>query len=217
MLKAAKDMKRSPRIIFAGTATQFGFTDTDKIVTEKTASVPITYYDVNKCNIEQALRAYHIQCGLPVATLRLANVYGPSVAGTGWSRGIIHNFARSVIANKRVRIDHKLCYKFRDFVFIEDVINAFLVVGAGNWDYLDGSGYVVGSGKSYTFNQVFGILGDITGKPVKTEFIDVSSRTPIDYRSFYCNPTLMKKRFGWEAKVLLSEGLKKTVEYYEKQ
>lgn len=215
MLDVIRKMPTPPRLIFAGTVTQVGFTHSDVVVTESTPSIPVTFYDVTKQMIEQTLRAYSTEYNLETATLRLPNVYGSSYVKSGPNRGFLNILVKKAVRGETIKIDYHLLGKMRDFIDILDVVEAFLLAGCGPREYLAGQRYIVGTGKSYTFSQVIKILERELASPISVEKIHHLSNSPIVYRSFRCDPGLMQKAFGWTAKISLGEGLKELIKFYE--
>ena len=99
--------------------------------------------------------------------------------------------------------------KKRDFLYVDDAINAILLIMKKNRNY---NAYNVGSEKSYSINKICSILKDIS----KKNFIINASRTKIrknDSMEILSNSSKLKK-LGWKAKTSVPEGFKITYNWY---
>ncbi len=78
LVHAAKDGKKTPRVVFASTVTLYGLTEILP-VSEEAKPSPITTYDLHKLFIEQYLEMATKNKIISATSLRLSNVYGPSL------------------------------------------------------------------------------------------------------------------------------------------
>lgn len=205
-----------PDIIFAGTVTQAGLTKTYP-VNEKFKDRPITVYDINKLAAEKYLQYYSNQLGRRAVTLRLANVYGPGPASSSADRGILNLFIKKALRGKPLTIYGKGNF-VRDYIYIDDVVNAFLVTGT-KIDILKGNYYIIGSGRGYTIKKMATLIRDQvakrTGKKVKVISIappkDLSF---IERRNFVADSSKFKKATEWQAQYSLEQGIKNTIDFF---
>ena len=79
-----------------------------------------------------------------------------------------------------------------------------------NHNYTD---YNVGTGKSYTINQICKILKDISKKEfkIKTSKTKIRKNESLEYQS---NSSKLRK-LGWKPKISVKEGISKTLKYFE--
>jgi CDP-glucose 4,6-dehydratase len=83
-------------------------------------------YDVSKSCTDLLATCYWSTYGLPIAIARCGNIYGPG--DLNWSR-IVPGTIRSVLAGERpiLRSDGS---NIRDYIYVEDVIDAYLALAA---------------------------------------------------------------------------------------
>ena len=107
----------------------------------------------------------------------------------------------------------------RDYVFIEDVVRAFLAAGV-YMDVLKGNHYVIGSGKGHTVadmaQMVTQEVARHTGKSVTVEHVPApEGLSPIEFRNFVADTTSFSSLTGWQAQVDLLEGIRRTIRAME--
>lgn len=115
--------------------------------------------------------------------LRYFNVFGPGEACKGRSASMVHQLAAQLLRGERPRLFHD-GFQARDFVPVQDAVDAALVAG-GLFGGTPAPGvYNVGSGAALTFNGVLGVLREAFNIPesrVATEFFGM----PDAIRAFY--------------------------------
>ncbi len=216
MLQACRNKKVKPIIVFAGTVTEAGIPKTLP-VSENCEDHPITVYDLHKLMVENYLKFY---CGLEIVkgvTLRLSNVYGPGPRSSSSDRGVVNMMMYKAIKGEELTIFGKGdC--LRDYVFIDDVISAFLVSPA-NIEKLNGRHFVVGSGKGYTISEAVKLIAEQTevmlNKQVKIKHIVPPSEQPaIDSRNFVADVKQFSQSTGWQSCCSLSSGIRRTLDFF---
>ena len=209
LAKAARELGRRPRVVFSSTATVYGLTETFPVA-ETVEPRPITAYDLHKFFAEQQL-AMATRLGiLDGVALRLSNVYGPSSSrNSAVDRGILNK-----VAAMAMRQNGPVIYgdgaSLRDYVFIGDVVSAFLHAGA-----LPGVGgriFNVASGTGITLRQAFETVIDqamqATGNRVAmTSQPWPENANPIEFRNFVASIDGFKHATGWQPTVCLREGI----------
>jgi len=206
-----------PDIIFSGTVTQTGLT-TNYPVDEKRCDIPITIYDINKLAEEKYLQYYSNEMGGESLTLRLANVYGPGVKSSRSDRGILNIMVIKALSDKPLTVYGEGNY-IRDYVFIDDVVSAFLTAGA-KMDVVNGKYYIVGSGKGYSIKEmaetVRDLVAKISGRRVKISHVPIPANlSQIEFRHFVADTLCFRTDSGWKPKFSLLEGISRTIRYYK--
>ena len=108
----------------------------------------------------------------------------------------------------------------RDFIYVEDLAEAHIrVLGdRGDMGNLGEKGryevFNVGSESGVKVIDVINVLSDILGYELNIE--DLGER-PGDVMANYASSAKLKEATGWEAKVGLEEGLRKTVEWFKEE
>jgi nucleoside-diphosphate-sugar epimerase len=105
----------------------------------------------------------------------------------------------------------------RDFIFIDDVINAYLVAVKSADKVTSGEIFNVGSGKQHSVKDIFNIVKRTTCYKKKAIIDNSKSRMrPGDKAIMWeADITKIKKALDWEARTTLSEGIKKTVAWFK--
>jgi UDP-glucose 4-epimerase len=173
--------------------------------TESHATRPVSPYGVSKASGELYLGYYRAQYGLPYVALRYANVYGPRQNPHG-EAGVVAIFSQRLVAGQPCTIFGD-GGQTRDFVFGLDVARANLL--AAEKDYVGAVN--IGTGIETDINRLFAGLAEAAGS---TQPVTHAPGKPGEQRRSCIDPSLAKKVLGWEPTVGLSEGLRKTVEFF---
>jgi UDP-glucose 4-epimerase len=212
LIRAARDFSRPLPVVFASTVTIVGHAPAIP-ASEQTPDRPCTVYDRHKLECETMLRDATQQGFLRACSLRLANVYGygSGVASTNSNRGILNEIMRRAGRGEPLSLYGKGGY-VRDFTFIGDVVDAFCRALASD-RVLDGSHYVIASGRGYTLAQAFALVAQealrCTGRAVEIRHVaEPPDLYPIERRNFVGDSTLFQKLTGWRAEVDLRSGIR---------
>ena len=162
---------------------------------------PISGYALSKWTSECYFRLL-LPDSIALKVLRYANVYGPRQSPHGES-GVIAIFARKMLNGDTVRIfgdgEHT-----RDYVFTDDFVEAHnLAMNHGESITLN-----FGTGQGTSVNQVFQHLKALTGYDAAPIY---GSPRPGDVCHIVLDASKAKREIGWELKVDLLEGLRRTV------
>lgn len=175
---------------------------------ESHVTKPLSPYGLSKLCGEQYLSYYQRSSGLQVVSLRYANVYGPRQDPEG-EAGVVAIFIQKMLNNEQAVINGN-GRQTRDFVFVEDVVEANLAVMGQETQ----GTYNVGTGVETSINDLFRILVQHTGSTCKE--VHGPAKKGEQARSVIDN-TRLRHELSWEPKGELSEGLKKTVEYFRER
>ena len=224
LINASKKLSRIPRVIFSSTATVYGLTEVLPVLETKQPN-PITTYDLHKFFAEQQLLVASSSNIIDAISLRLANVYGPSpTESLAQDRGILSKITKRRFALKNLQIYGNGDY-LRDYIYIDDVVNAFLHASVMDYDILLNKNQIslnVASGKGTPVKEVFdlisreiekitGIRGDIENVAWPEEVNE------IEKRNYIGSIELIKSLTGWKPSVSLEEGIRLLVKHYSKE
>lgn len=214
LLEACRQFGTCPVVLFAGTATQAGLTP-QLPVDETHLDSPLTVYDLHKLAAENYLKHYVSQGFVRGASLRLANVYGPGPRSSSSDRGILNTMIRRALAGESLTL-YGLGQFVRDYVFVADVIRAFLTAGT-HPDALAGRHFVIGSGTGHTlaaaFNLVAQRVAHKTGQQVAVQHVpQTSPLSPIEERNFVANTKAFRRATDWLPLYDLATGIDTTIE-----
>lgn len=166
---------------------------------------PLSPYGLSKLCGEQYLSYYQRVSGLQVVSLRYANVYGPRQDPEG-EAGVVAIFIRKLLNNEQAVINGN-GRQTRDFVFVDDVVEANLAVMGQETQGI----YNVGTGVETSINDLFRMLIQHAGSTSKEMHGPAKkgeqARSAID-------STKLRQEVSWEPRTNLDEGLGRTVEYF---
>jgi UDP-glucose 4-epimerase len=169
---------------------------------------PICQYGASKHTIEHYLYIYQHIYGLPYVILRYANVYGPRQNPHG-EAGVVAIFTGKMLSNQQVVINGD-GEQERDFVYVGDCAGANLLAletQAVN------TIYNIGAGVGSSVNEIYELLKEISCYDQQA----VHGPAKLgETRRIYLDTTRAGSALGWEPTVDLREGLRITVEYFQK-
>lgn len=169
---------------------------------------PLSPYGISKLTGELYLAYYQYLSGIQYVALRYANVYGPRQDPEG-EAGVVAIFAKKMLAGEQPIINGN-GRQTRDFTFVEDVVEANLAVMGQDIQGV----YNVGTGKETTVNELFTTLIGLTGTNFKG--IHGPAKKGEQARSVV-DITKIRTQLGWEPRVSLPDGLKRTVEFFQEE
>ncbi len=168
---------------------------------------PISPYGITKLTGEHYLYYYKAVYGLDYAALRYANVCGPRQDPFG-EAGVVAIFIQKMLNGEQAIINGD-GEQTRDFVYVEDVVEANILAMMNN---TPDSVFNIGTGIETSINQIFNLLRQIINPS-----IDVKHGPPKDgeQRRSVIEHTKAKEILHWEPRTSLINGLKKTCEYFK--
>jgi UDP-glucose 4-epimerase len=192
------------RLIFASTGGALYSEESPIPWTIKSKIDPKSPYGLAKHTVERYLNI----SGVKHTILRLSNVYGPRQNHKG-EAGVISIFINNILNNQNLTIFGDGTQQ-RDFVYVDDVVNAFVI--AMGYEY--SNTYNVAGG---TYNVATGIGTDIT--TIAQMIIDgMGSNKTIQYKEAIPgeikNSIIRNNLAGWRETVDLKGGIARTIRYF---
>ena len=212
LLEVCRTRNYRPGIVFASSANLFGLVDTLPVA-EDNGDDPLTVWSVHKRTAEHYFQLYSRQFGINAITLRSGNAYGPTARWSVMTRVVLNKIIAKALDGETVTTyTNQGCV--RDYVFIEDVVQAFLLTGA----YCGSNKspfYVIGSGEGETIRDVWHLIADSvklhTGKNVPIRCDESVKIEPIEWRNFVADTARFRKLTGWKPQTKLAQGIDITV------
>lgn len=158
---------------------------------EDAPCVPINVYGVSKLCMENLLRLGSSKYGISVTTLRIANPFG-AMQNHHKGQGLIGAFLAAITSGTAIQIwgDGST---IRDYIYIDDLIEAFELVSARSNGY---NVYNVGSGVGRSILDVADAVEKITGRHLEKIFMPAR---PIDVPVSILSSQKLKTDFNWKA------------------
>lgn len=172
-------------------------------------------YDASKAAADILARSYWHTFGVPVAVTRFANLYGGG--DTNRSR-LVPEAVCAVLAGRApiVRSDGS---PERDFLYVEDAVEAYLALWKALGDDFDpthparGEAFNAGGGEPHRVGDVVALICRLAGSEVVPEIRGTGVPAgEIDRQ--YVDATKLMQLTGWEPKVGLEQGLARTIDWY---
>jgi len=194
--------KHDSQVIFLSTAHVFGIPKNNPI-NENFQKHPQSIYAATKLAGEILCESYSNSYGLDISVARLFSVYGPNSP----KHSVTENIIKQIISKKIIKLGN--VKSKRDFLYVDDTIDAILLIMKKNHNYND---YNVGSEKSYSINQICTILKNISKKQftIKISKTKIRKNDPIKLVS----DSSKLRKLGWKPKISVPEGLKLTYNWY---
>jgi dolichol-phosphate mannosyltransferase len=183
--------------VHAGTSSEYGLKD--HAPSEDEAPEPNSSYAVAKVAATLLCRQFAEQYGLHLSTLRLYSVYGPWEDPRRLMPTLVAHAMRGELPPL---VDPETA---RDFVHLDDVLEAFLLAAAVSVPGSSGI-YNVGSGRQTSLRELVEIACDTLDVSVTPEWGTHASRD-WDASVWVSDPSKISRELGWRAGRELRAGL----------
>ncbi len=210
-LQAAESLESLERVLTFSTSEVFGpraYKPTEADATYLGAVGEARWtYAVSKLACEHLTLAYHREKGMPAVVVRPFNVYGPGQVG----ESAIHHFVRRAIRGKDLEV-HGDGTQIRAWCYIDDMIDG--IMACLSKPQAVGESFNIGNPKAVI--TIYGLANTVIrvlNSPsrivfTKKDYVDVELRVPSVAKA--------ERMLGFEAKVDLEEGIRRTAEYYRR-
>jgi UDP-glucose 4-epimerase len=209
LVEAARRTDKPPKILFASAATIVG-PNPQIPVGDAAHDNPCSVYDRHKLSGELILREATARGAVRACSLRLANVYGHGGASMNANRGILNIMMKRAADGEPLTLYGNGAY-LRDFVHIEDVVEAFVraIVAA---DICDGGHYVIASGHGNTLADAYAMIAEVAMERLRrrVEIVRVPEPAdlhPIERRNFIGDSRVFQARTNWRPHFELRAGI----------
>ncbi len=201
MLHALKECRSIKRLVCTSSSEIYGLTIGGSI-DEEHPLYPSSPYAASKVAADRYAYSYWNTYHLPVAIIRPFNTYGPR-----HTYDVIPKFIELALAGKTITV-HGTGKQSRDFTYVTDMIDAFMVMGSH--DKAVGKAVNFGTGKAITINYIAKKIKELSGS---SSAIVHTAERKAQVPKLLCNYSLAKKLFGWKPKIFIDEGLRRNIEW----
>jgi UDP-glucose 4-epimerase len=214
IMEAAAEAKTRKVVFTSSGGCIYGEPDADRLpVTEEQVywpeALPESPYGVSKKVALDYLRYYRTVKDVDYTALALANVYGPRqepASEVGLEGQVVAIFSRRMLANRPTTI-YGDGAQTRDFVYVDDVVNAFMAARTkGNGELIN-----IGSNSELSVNDLHERLTTLTEASFDPIYADAR---PGELQRIYVDTTKAANVLDWKPTVGLDEGLKQTVAWF---
>jgi UDP-glucose 4-epimerase len=210
MLEACRRHNRQVKVVFAGTRQVYG--RPERLPVDETHLVrPTDINGINKAAGEYYHLVYNNVFGVRACSLRLTNVFGPRQLIKHNRQGFIGWFIRLAVEGREIQV-YGDGSQLRDFVYVDDVSDAFLRAGAD--DACNGEVFNVGGEAPISHRDLVALLIDVAGSG-SVRFVEwPPDKKIIDIGSFYADSSKFACTTGWRPSTSLRDGLARSVAFY---
>lgn len=191
---------RRPETVYvhAGSSSEYGYNcaaprESDKLI-------PDSHYAVSKAATAQALAFYGQVRGLPCLNLRLYSAYGPYEDSSRLIPVLVEHALRGALP-PFVNPDIS-----RDFVYIDDVVDAFATAALALRPAIHGASYNIGTGVKTTINDLAMLTRELFHIDAQPDFSSMRARD-WDRLDWYADPSQALADIGWRSSTSLRQGL----------
>ena len=166
------------------------------------------FYTEARIYAERMAELYNKLYGINVAAMRFFSVYGKYEKAKGEYANLVTQFLWNIREGKSPIIygDGK---QRRDFVYVEDLIDALLLAS----EIKGFEVFNVGYGKNYSLNEMLSMLNKHLGTDVKPEYIKMPVKNYV--METLADTTKSEKMLGFKAWTTLEDGIKVISEFYK--
>ncbi len=192
--------------IQAGSSSEYGLNS--KAPKEESTLMPNSHYAVSKVAASTVLNYYGKIEKLPTMVLRIYSAFGPWEEPDRLIPTLLAAARKGKYPNL-VSLDIS-----RDFVYISDIIDAFIYATESIKPKFYGEVYNVATGVKTTIRDLTKIISRLAVIKGKPEFGSMENRN-WDMKDWYGNKAKIKRDLNWEPKINVTEGLKRSLAWQE--
>jgi UDP-glucuronate decarboxylase len=163
-------------------------------------------YDEGKRAAETLFFDYHRMHGVRIKVMRIFNTYGPRMAEADGR--VVSNFIVQALRHHDITV-YGDGFQTRSFCYVDDLLNGMMALMASD-DAVTGP-VNIGNPEEFTIGGLAEQVIFITGS---TSTVIHENLPRDDPRQRRPDISLAKSLLGWEPKIRLDEGLKKTIDYF---
>lgn len=196
-----------PKIIIASTAQVYG--EGNPPFREDDPPRPSRPYETSKTATDLLAQSYADSFHLGVLIPRFANIYGPG--DTNFTR-LIPKVLEYILKGKPIPVWGGTAR--REYLYIDDAIDAYLMLGAISDVKLERNRiFNFGSGNPISVRDLIKTIGKIAGAEIK--IIREKDVREGEITDQYVSWEKSKRMLGWNPRVTLNEGLERAVAWYK--
>lgn len=192
------------KFVYASSMSTYG-DHNPPVCSEKTETIPKSFYAVGKLASENYMRIYS-QFGITTTALRFFNVYGIGQNMNNLRQGMASIFLAMAIKNHSIIVKGSKD-RFRDFVYIDDVVDA--VISSLNRT----EGYDVFNVCTGIPTTVEKLISIITNKLPYDISVEYSGSTPGDQFGIYGDGSKIRSELGWYPKISIDKGMELMIDW----
>lgn len=198
------------KFVFASSMSVYGEHE-EELVNESSLALPKSFYAVGKLASENYMRIFST-FGIQCTALRFFNVYGIGQNMDNLKQGMFSIYLAQAINNHHIIVKGSKD-RFRDFVYIDDVVRAVLLSVRRSV----GSAYEVFNVCCMKKHSVEELINTIQNKLPYQTTVEYVEGTPGDQHGIYGDYSKINKVLGWEPEIDFDLGTSKMINWAIKE
>jgi UDP-glucose 4-epimerase len=212
LLESCRRNAPHTKVLFSSTRQIYGRVPDEELpVDERRPPNPIDVNGINKLAGERYHVLYNNVHGVRTSVLRLTNTYGPRMLVKNNRQTALGWLIRQALDGEDIAVFGDGS-QLRDFTFVDDVVEAFLIAGAN--DAANGQVFNLGGMKPISLRDVTELLVETAGSGSYHLVPFPPERKAIDIGSIYVDDSKIRRVLGWEPRIGMREGLARTTDFY---
>ena len=199
------------KFVFASSMNVYGEPDSLP-VTENHAIKPPSPYAVGKISSEYYCSIYN-HFGIESTCLRLFNVYGAGQDMENLKQGMVSIYMAYIAKGLELPVKGSL-ERFRDFVYVTDVADAFVRCLSPN---ASGKVYNVATGRKTYVKELIESIANAFGHAPGTYPVKQDNPTRRDQFGIYGDYSRIQTDLGWEPTIQLDQGIRLMADWVKMQ
>ena len=209
VLEAAR-LARVQRVVYSSSSAVYGNLP-HLPAQENSQPVPISPYGAAKWMNEIMAESYRTSFGLNAIGLRYMNVFGPRQDPSSPYSGVLSIFCRAAINGDGITIFGDGS-QTRDFVFVEDVVQANLLAAQLPASQMPTQPiFNIGRGEQTTINEIVDMLSELAKRPIP---ITYAPPRPGDIQHSVADISQAQSVLGYQPKTTVLDGLNSTLDWF---
>lgn len=194
------------RLVHTSSAGVYGSAVNESLIDEEHPVRAHNPYTASKLAADNIVESFHLSYDLPASTVRIFNVFGPRVSRFL----IIPTIINQLLHGKALKLGDLT--PTRNFTYVDDIVEAF--IRCASTDKAVGEVVNFGSPEALTIGQLAQKIGQIMG--VETHIVSDPDRLRperSEIQRVVADISKAREALGWEPRVSLEEGLRRTIEW----
>jgi len=209
LLDACRKAAPAIGVVFASTRQVYGKPNYLP-VDERHPLAPVDVNGIHKLAAEAYHTLYRNVYGVRSSVLRLTNTYGPRMRIKDARQTFLGVWVRAVLEGRRFEVWEG--EQLRDLTYVDDAVEALLLAAATA--KAEGGIFNIGGGRRVALKRLADALvaahgdGNYSIEPFPV------TRKRIDIGDYHADDRLFRRITGWKPRVVLKDGLARTLDYY---
>jgi len=192
-------VKHNANMIYASSAATYGNAESPQRVGRE---APQNVYGFSKLSMDHLSREYMKKTSISIVGLRYFNVYGANEYFKNTTASMVLQFGHQLLAGKNPRLFEGSDKILRDFIYIEDIIQANIKAMEPKKSGI----YNVGTGKARSFQSIVDILQKELGTSATCEYIPNPFIGAYQFHT-EADITTTKEALGYEPAYEMEDGI----------